>query len=975
MKTNMKTKRLTFTGERLIPGLKDSTFLYGEHMLRYLFAAQFARGKTVADIGCGVGYGSKILAENGAKTVFASDNSIEAVEYAASRYSHKKIKYEVSDACFLTNASRSIDFVVANELIEHIQNYVAFLEEVKRVLKPNGLFLFSTPNAKVHSQVPYVNSFHNKEFTKEELEQVLKSKFKYVKVLYQIDSFASLVSDTKQTKFESKLIEKPKTDPSYFLILASDNPIPKKIEFNTTLFSDFNLDSLAKSLNTLQREVIMLNKLLTEIHASKTWKLLGYYQLINQRIKHLANLYFWEYKIIKLLQRVLPKGIIRILNLFYAKFIKFRVTSLFYLNQLPYILGNQADQGKYSVINFSTISWNHKFQRPQHLATQFSKAGHNLFYIEPSFNVVNNANLSKEEIEKRVEIKKVTSNVFTVKLVSAKPYVIYQDLLADSISIKYLTWSIQSLLQKAGVKNAVFKVDWPFWQSVIKEFNYPVVYDCMDEHSGFWTTTQQIIELEKKLIKSAQLVLVSSDILLRKIKKLNKRVVLVNNACQFEHFNKIASSNMKETKTKNPTFGYFGAIADWLDDTLIEYIAKKRPNWNFVLIGNIDSRAKLDSLRKLKNIKIINEIHYKNLPDAISHFKVFFVPFKINKLILATNPVKMYEIFATGKPSVWTNLPEVKKVGNLALTSRDKNEFMANLEQAIKEDNPVLEQQRIAFARKNTWDDRFFEIENAIKKYIFPKVSVVILSFNTLKYTKLCLDSVFNNSNWANLEVIVVDNGSSDGSGELLQQYQKKYSNLKTILLKKNTGFAGGNNIGIKASSGEYIFLLNSDTIVTKGWIRGLVFHLADRKVGLVGPLTNSIGNEAKIKVSYKNLKGIEGFANRLALENSGKSFEINNLAFFCVAGRRSVWKKVGLLDERFQFGTFEDDDYCLRAKKAGYKLLCAEDVFIHHFLGKTREKIQGMDYIFESNKQKFQDKWQSTWVPHKYRSSGVTES
>lgn len=965
----MKTKKLAFTGERLIPGLKDSTFLYGEHMLRYLFAAQFAKGKTIADVGCGVGYGAKILAENGAKLVYANDNSQEAIDYARVRYSHKKVKYEVADACALTSSSQSIDFVVANELIEHIPNYNIFLEEIKRILKPNGLFLLSTPNVKVYSQVPHINGFHHKEFTKEELEQILKSKFKYIKILYQVDSFASLVTDTKQTYFGSKLIEKSKVEPSYYLVLASDSPIPKKISFNTTLFSDFNLDSLAKDLNKLQREVIMLRKFLTEIQISKTWKLLGYYQLITKYLKALTNLNYWEYRFIRVLHKILPKSVIKFIDFFYVKFLNFRVTYLLYLNQLPHILGKQADKGGYSVINFATISWDHKFQRPQHLATQLSKAGHNVFYIEPIFNVVSNLNLRKEEIEKRVEIKKVAKNIFTIKLVSAKRYVIYQDLLADPTSIKYLTWSIQSLIQKAGVRDAIFKVDWPFWQSIVKEFKHPVVYDCMDEHSGFWTTTQQIIELEKELIKSARLVLASSDSLFRKIKRLNKRVVLINNACQFEHFNKIAFSNIKGSQSKTPTFGYFGAIADWLDDTLLEFVAKQRPNWNFVLIGNIDSSAKLDNLRKLKNIKIINEIHYKNLPNAISQFKAFFVPFKINKLILATNPVKMYEIFATGRPSVWTNLPEVKKTGNLALTSRDKNEFLNNLELAIKEDNAVLEQQRIGFARKNTWDDRLFEFEAAINKYIFPKVSVVILSYNTLRYTKLCLDSVLNNSNWANLEVIVVDNGSSDGSRGLLQQYQKKYPNFKTVLLEKNTGFAGGNNIGIKQAKGEYIILLNSDTVVTKGWIRGLIYHLANRKVGLVGPLTNAIGNEAKIEVKYKNLKGLEAFASRLALENSGKYFEINNLAFFCVAGRRSVWKKIGPLDERFQFGTFEDDDYCLRVKNAGFRLLCAEDVFVHHYLGKTRNKIDNMDKIFDENKRKFEQKWKKTWVPHRYRS------
>jgi len=320
-------------------------------------------------------------------------------------------------------------------------------------------------------------------------------------------------------------------------------------------------------------------------------------------------------------------------------------------------------------------------------------------------------------------------------------------------------------------------------------------------------------------------------------------------------------------------------------------------------------------------------------------------------------------------------LPEVKKAGKLALLSKDRHEFLSHLEIALKKDNYVTRQKRIAFARKNTWEDRLFELENAIKKYIFPKVSVIITTYNTAKYTRLCIESVFNNSNWPNLEVIVVDNGSIDGTGALLKHYQKKYSSLNVISLNSNRGFAAGNNMGMKEASGEYIVLLNSDTIVTKDWMRDLIAHLANRKIGLVGPVTNAIGNEAKIETSYKSLRGIDSFALKNHMQNQGKAFEITKLAFFCVAARQAVWKKIGKLDERFELGTFEDDDYCLRVKQAGYKLLCAEDVFIHHFLGKTREKIELMDQIFESNKLKFEKKWGAVWIPHRYAAGRPAEN
>jgi GT2 family glycosyltransferase len=90
----------------------------------------------------------------------------------------------------------------------------------------------------------------------------------------------------------------------------------------------------------------------------------------------------------------------------------------------------------------------------------------------------------------------------------------------------------------------------------------------------------------------------------------------------------------------------------------------------------------------------------------------------------------------------------------------------------------------------------------------------------------------------------------------------------------------------------------------------------------------------------------------------------------FCIALSRRVLDKVGLLDEQFSVGMFEDDDYALRVKKAGFKILCAEDVFIHHFGGASFGKLQSAEYerIFKENKKKYELKWGIEWEPHRYR-------
>lgn len=254
--------------------------------------------------------------------------------------------------------------------------------------------------------------------------------------------------------------------------------------------------------------------------------------------------------------------------------------------------------------------------------------------------------------------------------------------------------------------------------------------------------------------------------------------------------------------------------------------------------------------------------------------------------------------------------------------------------------------------------------------------SIVVLTYNNLEYTRQCVNSIHEHTQSGTYELILVDNASNDGTQDYLRDLAENHPNIQILINEKNEGFARGNNLGATLTRGDAIVFLNNDTVVTEGWLPGLLSKLEDPTVGMVGPVTNSSGNETRIKVEYTDIDGMAEFAKKHCSETRGKVFEISMLAFLCVALRRAVYNEVGPLDERFGIGMFEDDDYALRLKARGYKILCAEDVFVHHWGSASFSKMDATDFwtLFKHNLTQFEEKWGQQWLPHPLRAEYIPE-
>ena len=246
-----------------------------------------------------------------------------------------------------------------------------------------------------------------------------------------------------------------------------------------------------------------------------------------------------------------------------------------------------------------------------------------------------------------------------------------------------------------------------------------------------------------------------------------------------------------------------------------------------------------------------------------------------------------------------------------------------------------------------------------------PLASIIILTCNQLQYTKKCIESIFQNTRKP-FELIIVDNGSTDGTVEYLESEvlgSHTDAGIKIIKNNENKGFAGGNNQGMAAAGGEYILLLNNDVVVTPGWLERMLACAGKRpEIGIVGPRSNYVSGPQLVEgVGYDThtLKGLTEFSNKFAEANPKQAQQVLRVVGFCMLIKRTVIEKIGGMDDRYGLGNFEDDDFSLRAAIAGFQSWIALDCFIHHFGHRTfiGEKVD-LGESLHKNWDVFKEKW-----------------
>jgi GT2 family glycosyltransferase len=244
--------------------------------------------------------------------------------------------------------------------------------------------------------------------------------------------------------------------------------------------------------------------------------------------------------------------------------------------------------------------------------------------------------------------------------------------------------------------------------------------------------------------------------------------------------------------------------------------------------------------------------------------------------------------------------------------------------------------------------------------FMIPLLSLVVLGYRNFDVTThVCLESLVPWLNDADVEVLVVDNGSPDQSAQETAAWCAAHPQVKCLLSDDNRGFAGGMNWGVSHATGQWLLLVNNDTIFPAKTLDALkrVVKEVPADVAMLGPVTNAAGNGQRLwkpGATHEEWLNIGTWLNEHPTNQLMPAYRCD---FFCIAIRRNVWDQLGGLDLAFGLGYYEDFDFSLRVSKAGYRQAITEDVFILHVGSATFKASEAARALIKRNKKLLETK------------------
>ncbi|MBA3767515.1 MAG: glycosyltransferase [Acidobacteria bacterium] len=302
-------------------------------------------------------------------------------------------------------------------------------------------------------------------------------------------------------------------------------------------------------------------------------------------------------------------------------------------------------------------------------------------------------------------VREVEPNIFVLNPLSIPAY--GQPLLRAAVG-RLLRYQVRRAMRHLGFRRPINYVFIPSAALIAGSLGEElVVYHCVDEYAAFSDIQAgPILEMENQLLRRADLVITSAELLYQSKSQLNPNTVLVRHGVDYMHFRRALDPETvvpeELARLPHPRIGFFGLIADWVDLDLMAYVARAFPTGSVVFVGK--SITDISALEQLPNVHFLGRKPYADLPAYCKGFDVAVMPFRINELTLNANPLKVREYLAAGLQVVSTPIPEVEVLGLCRIASTPEA-FVREIEAALAE-GPGPNAERSEAIRSESWESR-----------------------------------------------------------------------------------------------------------------------------------------------------------------------------------------------------------------------------------------------------------------------------
>lgn len=289
-------------------------------------------------------------------------------------------------------------------------------------------------------------------------------------------------------------------------------------------------------------------------------------------------------------------------------------------------------------------------------------------------------------------------------------------------TLKYTFPNLKRIIQRTGFASCdVLWITDPRMMYLCEIIDYKVlVYRCVDDLSHFTGIPGNIRIAEEKLVKKADIVFATANALKDRLEGYGVRVQSLPNAVDYDFFSNYNTEGLtSRIDALDNIIIYVGTIGEWFDCEFVRYCATQRPNYNFVIIG--PERTDVSLIKNVDNIHLLGSIKYEEVPLYMNRAKIGIIPFKLNELVNAVNPLKIYEYFACGLPVVSTAAYEIKKLNSPAMLYSDYDEALLHFDSILC--NEIDHSNLKAFAMNNSWEARYGFIMKEIGNRIAGKPS------------------------------------------------------------------------------------------------------------------------------------------------------------------------------------------------------------------------------------------------------------